>query len=284
MTTAQRALQLSDLLGESADAPLVMGIVNVTPDSFSDGGVHLDPEVAVKAALQMERDGASIIDIGGESTRPGALPVALDSELQRVIPVIEAIRRKSRIAISIDTSKAEVAAAALDAGADLINDVSALQNDPAMLPLLVARGCPVILMHMRGEPRTMQQSVHYDDLLGEIRNALISWMGMAVAAGVGRGQLLIDPGIGFGKDAEHNLELLRRCGELRDLAPVVIGASRKAFIGQITGREGGPARMPGSLAAVSAAHTAGAAIVRVHDVAASVDFLKVARAIAQKDK
>ena len=252
-----------------------MGIINVTPDSFSDGGVHFERENAIESALEMERAGAAIVDVGGESTRPGAEPVPVDLELERVIPVIEGIRRRSAIPISIDTMKAAVAEAALDAGANLVNDVSALRFDPVMTPLVRDRQVPVILMHMRGEPRTMQQNPQYNDLIGEIREELSRWRDKAVAGGVEARSILIDPGIGFGKTFDHNVELLANVSSFTDIAPVVIGASRKAFIGHLTGKPGGAARAFGSLGAVAAAALGGAAIVRVHDVAETVDFLKV---------
>ena len=257
----------------------VMAILNVTPDSFSDGGVHFDRAKAIESALRMEQDGASMIDVGGESTRPGSEAVSIEQELERVIPVIEGIRERSSVTISIDTRKARVAQAALDAGADIINDVSALRHDPELRSLAARRGVPVILMHMRGEPRTMQEDIHYDNVVDDVARELSEWRDDAMAAGIAEGQILIDPGIGFGKTFDHNLEILARCEEFTRIAPVVIGASRKAFIGHLTGQAAGPARMPGSLAAVAAAHRGGATIVRVHDVRETVDFLKVLGAI-----
>jgi dihydropteroate synthase len=264
------------------DSPLVMGILNVTPDSFSDGGVHFDHQKALHAALQMVADGAAVIDVGGESTRPGAEPVSAEVEIGRVLPVIEQLRRRSDVPISIDTMKAAVAEAALAAGADMINDVGALQRDARMPELATRTGVPVVLMHMRGEPRTMQQHIHYDDVVPDVIRELTQFRDAALAAGVQRDQLLVDPGIGFAKTAEHNLELLARCGELAQIAPVVIGASRKAFIGQLTGQSGGASRAIGSLAAVAAAMDGGAVMVRVHDVRETVDFLKVMTAIREK--
>lgn len=255
--------------------PLVMGIVNVTPDSFSDGGVHFDCRFAVESALRMVADGAAIIDVGGESTRPGAEPVPAGEELARVLPVIRAIRERSEVAISIDTMKAEVAAEAIEAGADIINDVTALRHDPRMLQLAADAGTPVILMHMRGEPGTMQHDIHYDDLFGEVYGELEAWRERAAGSGIAPERILIDPGIGFGKTFDHNLELLAATDRFTRLGPVVIGASRKGFIGHLTGRETGPDRMAGSLAAVAMAAIGGAAIVRVHDVRETVDFLKV---------
>lgn len=263
-------------------SPAVMGILNITPDSFSDGGVHFEQSKAVHAALQMEQDGATIIDIGGESTRPGAEPLAAQVEIDRVLPVIEQIRRRSGITISIDTRKAAVAEEAIRAGADIVNDVSAMRYSAGM-PALVARsGVPVILMHMRGEPSTMQQFAVYDDVVTDVARELSSMIDHAVAAGIDREKILIDPGIGFAKTFEQNLELLARAKELTSLGPLVIGASRKAFIGHLTGRASGPDRALGSLAAVAAAQRAGAAVVRVHDVRATVDFLKVWMAIEER--
>ncbi|MGZ4778226.1 MAG: dihydropteroate synthase [Thermoanaerobaculia bacterium] len=263
-------------------APLVMGILNVTPDSFSDGGVHFDQSKAVHSALQMESDGAAVVDIGGESTRPGSDAVSAADEVERVVPVIQQIRRRSDLPISIDTRKADVAAAALDAGADIINDVSALRHDPKMTALASSRRAPVILMHMRGEPRTMQQFAQYDDVVRDVASELRERIEAAVNGGIARESILIDPGIGFAKTADHNIEILARCAELGSVAPFVIGASRKAFIGHLTGKQAGPERMVGSLAAVAAAVRGGAAIVRVHDVGDTVDFLRVLMAIEGK--
>jgi len=257
----------------------VMAILNVTPDSFSDGGAHFGRRRALESALRMEAEGAAIIDVGGESTRPGSDGVSVDEELERVVPVIEALRARTEVRISVDTRKARVAQAALDAGADIVNDVSALRHDPEMRRLIAQRGVPVILMHMRGEPRTMQEHIQYGDVVTDVLDELSEWRDEAMLAGIAEFQILVDPGIGFGKTAEHNLELLARCEEFTRLAPVVIGASRKGFIGKLTGREAGPARMAGSLAAVAAAYRGGASIVRVHDVRETMDFLKVLQAI-----
>jgi len=259
-----------------------MGILNVTPDSFSDGGVHFDRTTAIEAALRMEQEGASVIDVGGESTRPGSEAVSIEEELERVVPVIEQIRRRSAVTISVDTRKAPVAEAALDAGAGIINDVSALRHDPEMRPLAARRSVPVILMHMRGEPRTMQHNPQYDEVVSDVGRELETWRDEAIAAGVDPARIFVDPGIGFGKTFDHNLELLARCHELTRVAPVVIGASRKAFIGHLTGQPGGAPRMPGSLATVAAAYRGGAAMVRVHDVRDTVDFLKVLHAIEER--
>jgi len=258
-------------------APLVMSILNITPDSFSDGGVHFDRQRAIESGLRMAEDGAAVIDVGGESTRPGAEPVAIEDELERVVPMIAGIRAQSDVAISVDTRHAEVAKAALDAGADIINDVTALRHDPAMRVLAAERGVPVILMHMRGEPRTMQSLAQYGDVVADVARELRCFADEAKKAGVE--QILVDPGIGFAKNADHNLALLARCSELTEIAPVVIGASRKKFIGHLTGRDAGPDRAAGSLAAVAAAYRGGAAMVRVHDVRETVDFLRVLDAI-----
>ena len=260
--------------------PLVMGILNVTPDSFSDGGVHFDHAKAVHAAMQMESDGAAVIDIGGESTRPGSEPIAAQVEIDRVLPVIRQIRERSDIPISIDTRKGAVAEEAIAAGADMINDVSAMRYSAGMPAIAARAGVPVILMHMRGEPSTMQQFATYGDVVAEVAEELQDLVDDVRAAGIE--QILVDPGIGFAKTWEHNLELLARADELKRIAPVVIGASRKSFIGHLTGREAGPERTVGSLAAVAAAVRAGAAMVRVHDVRETVDFLKVLAAIEER--
>lgn len=277
--TASEASPLDARNTNAASVPAVMGILNVTPDSFSDGGVHLQRDVAIAAALQMVADGATIIDAGGESTRPGAEEVPLEVELERVVPVIRGIREQSGVLISVDTRKAAVAEAALAAGADIVNDVSALRFDPAMAPLVAGSGAKVILMHMRGEPRTMQQFTQYGDVVDDVARELRELRSRAIDAGIASEKIYIDPGIGFAKTYEQNLELLARCGELAWSGPFVIGASRKAFVGELTGQPAGPARLAGSLAAVAAAARGGAAIVRVHDVRATVDFLRVLAAI-----
>lgn len=257
-----------------------MAIVNVTPDSFSEGGRLRDPERAVDAALEMESEGAAVIDVGGESTRPGSTGCSLEEELARVLPVIEGIRRHSKeIPISIDTTRSLVAAAAIDAGADMINDVSGLTRDPAMARLAADRDCPVIIMHMRGTPETMQRDIHFSDVLGEVETELRDRCASARSAGIVEARILVDPGIGFGKTHEQNLEILAHCDRFAAIAPLVIGASRKGFIGTLTGRAAGPARAAGSLAAVAAAVRGEAALVRVHDVAETVDFLRVWEAI-----
>lgn len=261
------------------DGPVVMGIINVTPDSFSDGGLHFERNRAIDAAMTMVECGVGIVDVGGESTRPGAEPVALLEELDRTIAVIQAIRSRSDIPISIDTMKAAVASEAIAAGADLVNDVTALRFDPAMSATVRDHGVPVILMHMRGEPRTMQETIDFTDVIGEVEAELQTFAASALAGGIALDRLLVDPGIGFGKTFQQNLELLASAGRLRSIAPVVIGASRKAFIGRLTGRGSGAPRCAGSLAAAAAAANAGVAIVRAHDVPETVDFLKVYCAI-----
>ena len=259
--------------------PVIMGILNITPDSFSDGGTHFDRAQAIDAAMRMIADGAEMLDVGGESTRPGAAGVSAEREIERILPVIEGIRQRSDVAISVDTRKAMVAESALAAGADLVNDVSALQHDPALAGTIARLGVAVILMHMRGEPATMQQLANYQDVTREVAQELTARRDEAIAAGIASDRILIDPGIGFAKNLEHNLELLANADVLTAIAPLVIGASRKAFVGALTGRLAGPARAAGSLAAVAAACAAGAAIVRVHDVPETADFLKVFAAL-----
>jgi dihydropteroate synthase len=257
----------------------VMGILNVTPDSFSDGGAYLAAEAAIAHATQMLADGADIIDVGGESTRPGAHDVGADEEIGRVLPVIEAILRAHPDAtVSIDTMKASVAAAALDAGARIVNDVSA-GRDPAMLPLVAERSATVCLMHMLGEPRTMQRDPRYRDVVAEVRDMLRDRMGAAMDAGVPRERIIIDPGIGFGKTREHNLLLLRHLAAFTDLgADVMVGASRKSFIGTTLDAEVGQ-RLEGSLAIAVWAAIQGAALVRVHDVRATIRALRMLDAV-----
>ena len=269
--------------------PLVMGVVNVTPDSFSDGGVHFDRDRAVEAALRMFEAGAAIVDVGGESTRPStygtAVELSSEEEIARVIPVIAGIRERSAQPLSIDTRKAAVACAAVEAGADLVNDVTAGRFDPAMLPAAAAMGSGVVLMHMKGtDPRTMQNDLEYAHPLGDIAAFLADAAGRAAAAGVGADAIALDPGLGFGKSPEHNLVLLRHLAALRALGfPVAVGASRKGFVRRFSGvaEDAGPSdRLPGSLAALAAGADAGAAILRVHDVTESVRFLRFSRAIA----
>lgn len=248
----------------------VMGILNVTPDSFSDGGCYLDVQQAVAHAKSMVAEGATLIDIGGESSRPGASPVSIDEELARVIPVICAIVGAVDVLISVDTYKSEVARQALEAGAHLINDITALRGDPAMASVVAEMEAGLILMHIKGTPRTMQKAPQYDDVVGEVCASLQESIQTAEAADVAADRIIVDPGIGFGKTAEHNIELLKRLTEFRSLnKPLLIGTSRKSFIGTVLGLPV-TARVEGTAATVCWAITHGADIVRVHDVKANV--------------
>ena len=259
---------------------VVMGIVNVTPDSFYDGGKRFDSARAVADAFEMVDAGAEILDIGGESTRPGAQPVSFDEELRRVLPVIRELRKNLNVPISIDTYKEAVARAALDAGADIVNDISALQFDPAMAALVAAEGVPLILMHMQGVPRTMQREPYYRDVVQEVRDFLAERIGSANQAGIDKEQLIVDPGIGFGKTLSHNLALLKNLKSLKTLGqPLLVGVSRKAFIGKVLNAAAPEERLEGSLAAAVAAALSGANIMRVHDVSETVRALRVADAI-----
>lgn len=244
----------------------LMGILNVTPDSFSDGGRYLEARKAIARGVELAEEGADIIDIGGESTRPGARPLSAPEEIERVVPVVRELRRVISIPLSIDTVKAEVARAALDAGADVVNDISALRFDPAMISLIVEEKVPVVLMHMQGTPRTMQQEPHYQDVMREVKDFLRSRVAFSVERGVAPERIVIDPGIGFGKDLEHNLALIRGISTLTSLAqPVLVGPSRKTFIGKIL-NVGPDDRLEGSLAAAVAAALGGAGMIRMHDV------------------
>jgi dihydropteroate synthase len=256
----------------------LMGVINVTPDSFSDGGLFIDPQVAVSHGLRLVREGAAILDVGGESTRPGAQPVPADQELGRVLPVIEGLASAGTGAqISVDTSKAVVARAALAAGATMVNDVTALA-DPEMAAVVADSGAGCCLMHMLGDPRTMQIDPHYEDVTNEVKAFLAERLEHAVARGIARDRILLDPGIGFGKTLEHNLELLARLDELVDLGrPVVVGTSRKSFLGRLTGR-GVEDRLAGTIATCVLAFDRGASVFRVHDVGPVNDALRVAAA------
>jgi len=262
---------------------VVMGIVNVTPDSFSDGGLYLDRSAAVAHALELEAAGAAILDVGGESTRPGARPVSEAQELARVVPVIEGIRAAgSRAQISIDTSKAAVAAAALRAGATLVNDVTALRGDLEMGAVIAQAGADCCLMHMLGEPRTMQHDPRYEDVVDEVRAFLAERIEFARSRGIAAEQIMVDPGIGFGKTIDHNLELLRRLDELVALGhPVAIGTSRKSFLGRITARPLAD-RVAATIAANVLAYVRGARVFRVHDVAANHDALAITAATVNR--
>ena len=255
-----------------------MGVINVTPDSFSDGGVHLQPAAAIAAGWRMLDEGATIVDVGGESTRPGAAAVPLDEELRRVEPVLEGL---AGAPVSIDTSKAEVARASLALGAELVNDVNALRADPELAGVVADAGAYVCLMHMRGEPRTMQANPVYDDVVSEVAGFLEERLAFAVAAGIAEDRVLLDPGIGFGKTVEHNVELIRRLDAIAALGrPVVVGFSRKSSLGRILGDPGattGP--LSASVAAAVAAYERGATLLRAHDVREHVEALTVARAV-----
>ncbi len=254
----------------------VMGVVNVTPDSFSDGGEFLDADAAVAHAARLAEEGAHLVDVGGESTRPGADPVPEDAELQRVIPVVERCAQTLGLRVSIDTAKLAVAEAAIQAGARVVNDVTAFRAAPEMAGLVASSGATCCLMHMKGEPRTMQDAPRYDDVVSEVRAFLEDRVAFAVAEGVPEQQVWVDPGIGFGKTIDHNLELLRRLDEIVAIGrPVVVGTSRKTFLGKITGRL--PLeRLPGTIATNVMAYERGARIFRVHDVAEVAQALEVA--------
>ncbi|MCA0297937.1 MAG: dihydropteroate synthase [Proteobacteria bacterium] len=262
------------------DRPQVMGIVNVTPDSFSDGGAHDTTDAAVAHALRLVEEGADVLDIGGESTRPGAAEVEVEEELLRVVPVIERLAAQVAVPISIDTSKPEVMRAAVQAGAGMINDVYGLRREGA-LDAAAALGVPVVLMHMQGEPRSMQAAPQYDDVVGEVHRFLAERIFAAEMAGIAKQRIVVDPGFGFGKDTAHNLQLLAQFERFVELGvPVLAGLSRKRSIGELTGRDVPADRVAGSVAAHLIAAQRGAAIVRVHDVAATVDALKVWNAVA----
>jgi dihydropteroate synthase len=260
---------------------LVMGIVNVTPDSFSDGGLFLDSSAAIAHGRDLVGEGAGILDIGGESTRPGATSVTLDEELRRVLPVIEALAGDGA-QISIDTTKAEVARQALAAGATIVNDVAAFRFDPEIAAVTADAGATCVLMHMLGEPRTMQEDPRYDEVVSDVKAFLEERLAYAVGEGVAEEKVWLDPGIGFGKTLEHNLELIKRLDEIVAIGrPVVFGASRKSFLGKLTGRQVDE-RLAGTIAANIIAHERGARIFRVHDVAPTVDALKVAAATVRR--
>jgi dihydropteroate synthase len=261
-----------------------MGVVNVTPDSFSDGGRFLDHERAIAHGRGLAAEGAAILDVGGESTRPGADPVPADEERRRVVPVIEALAGDAAAQVSVDTTKLDVATAAVDAGASYVNDVSAFRLAPGMAALVAERGLDCCLMHMRGEPRTMQRDPRYDDVVSVVKAFLEERLAFAVAEGVPESRVHLDPGIGFGKTAQHNLELLRRLDELAAIGrPLVIGLSRKTFLGRVTGRDRPADRAVATAAANVLAFERGARVFRVHDVAASRDALAVAAATLARE-
>lgn len=259
--------------------PLLMGIVNLTPDSFWEGSRAPSCASAVDLALRLADEGADLLDLGAESSRPGAAPVGADVEIGRLLPVLKALRTRTGLPLTIDTVRAATAEAALAEGADAVNDISAGTLDARLAPVVAAAGCGVVLMHMRGTPVTMQDAPAYDDVVGEVARWLAARAAAFEAAGVAPGRIAVDPGIGFGKLPAHNLALLRGAAAVAGGRPLLVGASRKSFIGAVTGDAVGD-RLPGSLAALAAAWRAGAAVVRVHDVAASRRFLDVLAAIA----
>lgn len=266
------------------DSPVIMGILNITPDSFSDGGLYNNLEQALQRSEKMIADGALIIDVGGESTRPGAQPVTEAQELDRVIPVIEKLHQEIDVIISVDTNKAVVITEAAKAGAGLINDVMALRNDGA-LSAAHKTGLPVCLMHIQGEPRNMQKEPQYNDVITEVKDFLQQQAERCIAQGINKEQIIIDPGFGFGKTLAHNISLFKNIKTLKALGyPVLVGASRKTMIGQITGKKEVSHRMAGSLAFAVMAAASGSAIIRAHDVAETVDAVKVAMALQQEDK
>jgi dihydropteroate synthase len=261
--------------------PVAVGILNVTPDSFSDGGNFLDPGAAAEHAASLLDEGAGIIDVGGESTRPGSDPVPQEEEVRRVVPVISRIiAARPEAVISVDTYRSATAAAALDAGASIVNDVTALRGDPRMISVVAEARCPVILMHMQGEPKTMQSEPRYTDVVREVKDFLRSRAEHAVATGVSQENIIVDPGIGFGKSLDHNLVLLRDLESIVDLGfPVLVGASRKKFIGSITGVQAAADRVFGTVATTVLAYEKGATLFRVHDVRANSEALAVAEAV-----
>ena len=279
MKRETRALEIRGRRFALGPRTWLMGVVNVTPDSFSDGGAYFDASKAVARGLELAAEGADIIDVGGESTRPGSRPVPQAEEIGRVVPVIGALREKTQTLISIDTTKAAVARAALDAGADIVNDTSAFRFDPAMPGVVARAGAGVVLMHMQGTPLTMQQSPRYDDLIGEIGDFLAERIRVAEAAGIPRERIVVDPGIGFGKSFDHNLEILRRQELFHRLGrPLLLGFSRKAFLGRILGLPPDE-RLEGTIAAAVLSVERGAHILRVHDVGPVARAVRSAEAI-----
>lgn len=264
------------------DRPLLMGVINVTPDSFSDGGRFCDPQRAIEHAIRLVGEGADFLDIGAESTRPGALAVDEQEERRRLIPVVAAVAKAVSVPISVDTSKAEVAKAAIDAGAVMVNDVTALRGDRVMVEVVAQTGAALALMHMQGSPQTMQQAPHYDDVVGEVAQFLAERARFAIEHGVARNRIVLDPGIGFGKTLRHNLDLLANLHALKELGyPLLVGPSRKGFIGQLT-QQTVEARGWGTAAVIALAVEQGANILRVHDVGPMKDVVNVAVAIAER--
>ncbi|MBI5026693.1 MAG: dihydropteroate synthase [Nitrospirae bacterium] len=272
-----------DFIFDFTKKTYIMGVLNVTPDSFSDGGLYLNKERAVEHALRLVEEGADIIDVGGESTRPGSDPVPLEEELRRVLPVIESIAKKVNVPISIDTYKASVARAAISSGASIVNDISGLRFDPDMPGVIAKAGVPVVIMHIKGTPRDMQLNPSYDALIPEIMDYFNYSIKIAMNAGIPEDLIIIDPGIGFGKTVEHNLEIIKRLGEFSSIKkPILIGPSRKSFIGKVLGDLPVNERLEGTAAAVAIAILNGANIIRVHDVKAMARVAKVADAIVRQ--
>jgi len=266
---------------ELGSRTLIMGILNVTPDSFSDGGLFAEVETAVEHAKNMVAEGADIIDVGGESSRPGADTVSVDAEKDRVLPVIERLIKTVEVPISIDTYKSSVARDALNMGACIVNDITALQGDPDMASVVAAAGVPVVLMHMKGTPKDMQSAPHYDSLISEITSFLKTRIQAAIDAGITQNQIIIDPGIGFGKTVAHNLEIIRRLREFRSLGkPILIGTSRKSFIGKVLGLSTDE-RLEGTAATIAVSITNGADIVRIHDVKEAARVIRMTDAIVR---
>ena len=279
MNRETRSLEIRGRRFDVGPRAWLMGVLNVTPDSFSDGGLYAEPGRAVDRGLALVAEGADIVDVGGESTRPGSLPVPEAEELRRVVPVVEALRKQTPALISVDTTKSAVARAALEAGADIVNDTSALRFDPAMAGVVARSGAAVVLMHMKGTPLTMQDAPAYDDIVGEIAAFLDDRIRVAEAAGIPRGRVVVDPGIGFGKSFAHNLELLRRQAVFHALGrPLLVGFSRKAFLGRILDRPPDE-RLEGTIAAAVLSVERGAHILRVHDVGPVARAVRAAEAI-----
>ena len=276
-----RIWKIGDRMVDLSKRGMIMGVLNVTPDSFSDGNEFFECDSAVEHGLQMESDGADIIDVGGESTRPGAEPVSPGEEIRRVIPVIEKLRAKTRVTISIDTSKSQVAGAAIDAGAAIVNDVTAGRGDREMFPLAATRKTTLVLMHMQGEPRTMQKNPHYDDVIQEVADFFRQQYSRALECGVDPMTLAFDPGIGFGKTLEHNLSLLKNLEQLRvHDRPLVVGVSRKSFLGKLAGSNEMRDRLAPTVALTAVLRARGADVLRVHDVKENVAALRIAERVS----
>src|SRR5437870_1211302 len=278
----KRVWKIGDTMVDLSKRGMIMGVLNITPDSFSDAGEFFGTDAAVARGIRIAQEGADIIDVGGESTRPGAEPVSLKEELNRVIPVVEELRARIDVPISIDTSKSEVAAVALDAGASIINDVTAGRGDEKMLPLAAKRNVAIIIMHMQGNPRTMQVAPHYVDLVSEVTDFFLQQHARALECGIDPMAIAFDPGMGFGKTLEHNLELIGKLGALRvQERPLVVGVSRKAFLGKLVGSSAMSDRLAPTVALTSLLRLRGANIIRVHDVKENVDALRVTEAVLQ---